>query len=649
MFTVLMIEKGGPERRLTFDKEELTIGRISGNDIILPKGNISKRHARIVVKEDKFIVIDLKSTNGTYVNKERIAAPRVVTGDDRIYIGDFVMQLVGAPPAGSSMRPTSVPPRAEAPVPPAVPKIGKGPTEKAPPASMLAEDSEAVTRAIDIDELDAEVEEVEIIPANEIEVEAEESADDGLEVEFEVEEEQPSDAVPVDDIELEEEEAPTTMAIGGGEAPIAPPPVAPPAAPPAAPVAPAATIASTEIADDEPEPEPEAPPAPAPRSDSVRREVPAAEPRGASDDGDARFETYIGVLDELHRRVATSVFADIDPEQLDHLSDRQWSDLETAVGAVVSTARAGGLVPNFLDDATLTHDVLYEFTGVGPVEYFLDDDAVTRIQVNDFNQILVTADGVTEAVWKSFSSPAALSRIVDRLASTLGFTAGNRPPMLVGELPDGTGFQVVLPPLAASGPVLSFTKPSRRRLTMKALLDSGAITSDDADFLAARVQDGANVAVVGRSSADRAAVLGALALFASEEDRLVIVEARHTLSVPHRNVTRLRLPILPDESAQLFRVLPLLLGDRLLVAPVTGADAAAVVDLAHSGAEGVLASFYGRDAADGLSRLSRQVIANHGAPNEALATGLVQNAFAHVVFVQSMSEGLRLTVEDTGG
>ncbi|MBT9557248.1 MAG: Flp pilus assembly complex ATPase component TadA, partial [Myxococcales bacterium] len=590
-------------------------------------------------------------------------------GDDRIYIGDFVMQLVGAPPAGSSMRSSSAPHRAEAPVPPAVPKIGKGPTEKAPPASMLAEDSEAATRAIDIDELDAEVEEVEVIAASDIEVEPDESVDDGLEVEFEVEEEQPEAAVSVDDVELEEEEAPTTMAIAGGEAPAAPPsvpppvsalPSAPPAPTPSAPPAPtpsappaqpvavaaAATVASTEIADEEPEPEPAAP---APRSDSVRREVPAPEPRGASDDGDARFETYIGVLDELHRRVATSVFADIDPEQLDHLSDRQWSDLETAVGAVVSTARAGGLVPNFLDDATLTHDVLYEFTGVGPVEYFLDDDAVTRIQVNDFNQILVTADGATEAVWKSFSSPAALSRIVDRLASTLGFTAGNRPPMLVGELPDGTGFQVVLPPLAAAGPVLSFTKPSRRRLTMKALLDSGAITSEDADFLAARVQDGANIAVVGRSPADRASVLGALALFASEEDRLVIVEARHTLSVPHRNVTRLRLPILPDESAQLFRVLPLLLGDRLLVAPVTGADAAALIELAHSGAEGVLGSFYGRDADDGLSRLSRQVIANHGAPNEALATGLVQNAFAHVVFVQSTAEGLRVTVEDTGG
>ena len=363
MFTVLMIEKGGPERRLTFDKEELTIGRISGNDIILPKGNISKRHARIVVKEEKFIVIDLKSTNGTYVNKERIAAPRVVTSDDRIYIGDFVMQLVGAPPSGSSMRPSNAPQRAEAPMPPAVPHIGKGQTVKAPPASMLSEDSEAATRAIDLDELDAEVVEVEIIAEGVAEGEPAEDSDDGLEVEFEVEEEQPSAAVLEEEVELEEDEAPTTMAIVSGEplvaaspatpAVIAPPPVAPP---PPAPVqvAPVATVASTESADQDLEPVPEAPAPPASRSDSIRREAPATEARGSSDDGDARFETYVSVLDELHRRVATSVFDDIDPDHLDHLSDRQWSDLEAAGGAVVATARSGGLVPTFLDDATLT-------------------------------------------------------------------------------------------------------------------------------------------------------------------------------------------------------------------------------------------------------------------------------------------------------
>ena len=48
MFSITVTEKGGEQRRLDFDKPEITIGRVQGNDVILPKGNVSKRHARIV-------------------------------------------------------------------------------------------------------------------------------------------------------------------------------------------------------------------------------------------------------------------------------------------------------------------------------------------------------------------------------------------------------------------------------------------------------------------------------------------------------------------------------------------------------------------------------------------------------------------------
>src|ERR1041384_3436184 len=74
MFTVIITEKGGDQRRQDFDKAEVTIGRVQGNDIILPKGNVSKRHSRIVFKDGKFIIVDLKSTNGTYVNGRKITA-----------------------------------------------------------------------------------------------------------------------------------------------------------------------------------------------------------------------------------------------------------------------------------------------------------------------------------------------------------------------------------------------------------------------------------------------------------------------------------------------------------------------------------------------------------------------------------------------
>ena len=79
MFAITVTEKGGEQRQIDFDKGQVTIGRVQGNDVILPKGNVSKRHARIVVKDGKFILVDLKSTNGTYVNGRKITSPLVVS------------------------------------------------------------------------------------------------------------------------------------------------------------------------------------------------------------------------------------------------------------------------------------------------------------------------------------------------------------------------------------------------------------------------------------------------------------------------------------------------------------------------------------------------------------------------------------------
>src|SRR5688572_21752770 len=91
MFSITVTEKGGEQRRLDFDKPEITIGRVQGNDVILPKGNVSKRHARIVLKDGKYIIVDLKSTNGTYVNGRKITSPLVIKETDKIYIGDYIM------------------------------------------------------------------------------------------------------------------------------------------------------------------------------------------------------------------------------------------------------------------------------------------------------------------------------------------------------------------------------------------------------------------------------------------------------------------------------------------------------------------------------------------------------------------------------
>ena len=92
-FAIIVTEKGGGERREVFQTPEMSVGRVQGNELTLPKGNVSKRHARLLFRDGRFIITDLNSTNGTYVNRRRISQATIVRDGDRIYIGDFVLRI----------------------------------------------------------------------------------------------------------------------------------------------------------------------------------------------------------------------------------------------------------------------------------------------------------------------------------------------------------------------------------------------------------------------------------------------------------------------------------------------------------------------------------------------------------------------------
>lgn len=77
---------------------DITVGRTPGNELCVPSGSLSKRHARFVCREGKVIVVDLKSTNGTFVNGQRISTPRVLSPSDKVHIGDMTFEIVLDPP-----------------------------------------------------------------------------------------------------------------------------------------------------------------------------------------------------------------------------------------------------------------------------------------------------------------------------------------------------------------------------------------------------------------------------------------------------------------------------------------------------------------------------------------------------------------------
>ncbi len=109
--SVTVTDKHQRRRTLRFDQAEVTIGRAANNDIVLASAGLSKRHARVVRRDRKLIVVDLKSSNGTYVRGKRINSPQVLQADEPVYVGDHILTFqlseAGRPAAGREGAPRS--------------------------------------------------------------------------------------------------------------------------------------------------------------------------------------------------------------------------------------------------------------------------------------------------------------------------------------------------------------------------------------------------------------------------------------------------------------------------------------------------------------------------------------------------------------
>ncbi len=93
---MLISEEGFTEaRRWLVEKELTTLGRWSDNDVILPDRLVSRHHAHIRREGSQFMLEDLNSTNGTFVNGERLSAPHVLQDGDSVQIAPrFQMRFV---------------------------------------------------------------------------------------------------------------------------------------------------------------------------------------------------------------------------------------------------------------------------------------------------------------------------------------------------------------------------------------------------------------------------------------------------------------------------------------------------------------------------------------------------------------------------
>jgi pilus assembly protein CpaF len=551
MFTVVIHEKGGTERREAFDRGDISVGRVQGNDLMLPKGNVSKHHARLLLRDARFIVTDLKSTNGTYVNGRKISQATIVREGDKIYIGDFVLRLESTAQEPGPASPPAAPASA------IEPGVSPGSVPTMPPVSMPSPSLPSAAEGPRTPEL----QNVSHFP---LERDPDsESAPEMRGIPIPVLPRPPRVPQRLDTRPRVSTAAMPADRLGTQY----PPPVAPPGLGPPRPMAP-----------------------------SLARSVPR---EGSQQSG--RRLALIALVDRVADAVDLTAM-----DQGSEVRDAQMDEIERAVRDQARAMRVEGEAPDELDLEVLARDAIRELVDVGPLGPLLDDETVNAIHIARPDHVVATRSGQTLLVEPGFTSEMALGRAVARLASRAGEPLATGEWVVDRRLPRGARVIAMGPPIAPSW-VVTIRKPRRFQSSFDDLVHAGALSRPMATFLEACASARANVLVMGPGIAVIGPVLAALVATVPAAERVVLLVDEETIAVPHAQGLALRLPLAGPDAERAFLGAAGLGGDRTVVASLAGAVAAAALDVIADGAEGLFGGVGAPSMRQGLARLAAHV------------------------------------------
>lgn len=94
MYTLIIEDRHGRSAaEISFDQGSYTIGRVDGNDVVLPSNSVSRTHARIFVSNNKCYIDDLGSANGVIVDGAQIHERTEIKNGSKIRIGEYTLYL----------------------------------------------------------------------------------------------------------------------------------------------------------------------------------------------------------------------------------------------------------------------------------------------------------------------------------------------------------------------------------------------------------------------------------------------------------------------------------------------------------------------------------------------------------------------------
>lgn len=141
-YQLVMKTGPAPGKVYTLEKSEILIGREAGSDVFINDVEVSRRHAHLTLQGNNYMLEDLGSTNGTFINGQMLTGPRLLQPNDTIILGEKVsltFEAVAFDPNATLVTPSTSEPMPQEPLQEAVPpRQESSPQTVSPPPPIYA-------------------------------------------------------------------------------------------------------------------------------------------------------------------------------------------------------------------------------------------------------------------------------------------------------------------------------------------------------------------------------------------------------------------------------------------------------------------------------------------------------------------------------
>lgn len=264
-------------------------------------------------------------------------------------------------------------------------------------------------------------------------------------------------------------------------------------------------------------------------------------------------------------------------------------------------------------DRAMIARIMDDVLRCGPLEPWLADPEVSEIMVNGMDGIYIERAGSISRAPAQFSGRDRLYRVVERMVAPTGRRVDERSPIVDTRLPDGSRVNVVLPPLALDGPIITIRRFAKEAFTLERLCAAGSLGADLSAQLRAWVTARKNLLVIGGTGSGKTTLLGALSACVAPSERIITIEDAAELRLQQPHVVRLeaRPANLEGDGAvtirDLVRTALRMRPDRILVGECRGAEALDMLQAMHTGHDGSMTTLHANSPREAVGRLATLV------------------------------------------